>query len=123
GLLPAWGGTQRLPRCVGLEHGLLMLLGSRRLSATEARTWGLVDEVTETAEEALPALAAAAVKRSLGKLPLRTTRQRLIESNRFGRWLIFRGMERFLSRRLPEEQPAPWACLETVRFGLNRGME
>src|SRR5262249_14175414 len=63
------------------------------------------------------------VKRAFRGLPLRTTRQRLVESNPFGRWLIFRGMERLLSRRLPEDLPAPWACLETIRFGLRRGME
>ena len=30
GLLPAWGGTQRLPRVVGLERALQMILGARR---------------------------------------------------------------------------------------------
>src|SRR5262249_19109174 len=33
GLLPAWGGTQRLPRTVGLERALHMMLGGRRVGA------------------------------------------------------------------------------------------
>src|SRR5262249_55786521 len=36
GLLPGWGGTQRLPRVVGLEKSLQMILGTRRLNAVEA---------------------------------------------------------------------------------------
>ncbi|MBI3411023.1 MAG: enoyl-CoA hydratase/isomerase family protein [Planctomycetes bacterium] len=123
GLLPAWGGTQRLPRCVGLERGLMMLLGSRQLSATEAKAWGLVDELATSGDEPPRTFVSSASKRSLGKLPRRTTRQRLIESNPFGRWLIYRGTDRLLRRRLPEDLPAPWACLETVRFGLKRGLE
>src|SRR5207244_3287391 len=41
GLLPGWGGTQRLPRVVGLERAQQMILGGRRLNAAEALRWGL----------------------------------------------------------------------------------
>src|SRR5205814_621904 len=41
GLLPGWGGTQRLPRVVGLERALQVILGRRRLRAREALRWGL----------------------------------------------------------------------------------
>src|SRR5262245_10639087 len=40
GLLPGWGGTQRLPRIIGLERALQVILGGRRLSAREAHRWG-----------------------------------------------------------------------------------
>src|SRR5207248_165552 len=43
GLLPAWGGTQRLPRVVGVERALQVILGGRRLNAREAYRWGLSD--------------------------------------------------------------------------------
>src|SRR5207247_1638308 len=46
GLLPAWGGTQRLPRVIGLERSLQMILGGRRLSAAQALRWRLADHVT-----------------------------------------------------------------------------
>src|SRR5262249_33572414 len=45
GLLPGWGGTQRLPRLVGLERALQMILTSRRLGAREALACGLADEI------------------------------------------------------------------------------
>src|SRR5438132_7176502 len=45
GLIPAWGGTQRLPRLVGLERALQMIVGVRRLGGREARDWGLADDI------------------------------------------------------------------------------
>ena len=43
GLLPGWGGTQRLPRVVGLQRALEMILEGKRLKAREALRWGLAD--------------------------------------------------------------------------------
>src|SRR5262249_2899279 len=40
GLIPAWGGTQRLPRVLGLERALPVLFGARRLGVSEAIRWG-----------------------------------------------------------------------------------
>ena len=36
GLIPGWGGTQRLPKRVGLRHALSMILSGKHLSASEA---------------------------------------------------------------------------------------
>ena len=43
GLIPGWGGTQRLPRLVGLRRALQMILESSTLSAAKAAKVGLVD--------------------------------------------------------------------------------
>ena len=40
GLLPGWGGTQRLPRVIGLQRALLVILGQHQLSAREALELG-----------------------------------------------------------------------------------
>jgi 3-hydroxyacyl-CoA dehydrogenase/enoyl-CoA hydratase/3-hydroxybutyryl-CoA epimerase len=128
GLLPGWGGTQRLPRVVGLERALQVILGSRRLGAREALRWGLADAVAtpsnlDTELEHLADGAAVSGKKPRGRgLPLRTWRQRLLESNFLGRRLIFAGAERILRRRVPDDMPAPREALEAVRLGLAHGL-
>ncbi len=43
GLMPGLGGTQRLPRLIGVQRALPLLLEGRRLGAREAKEAGLVD--------------------------------------------------------------------------------
>jgi len=50
GTVPAWGGLARLPRCVGRDHALDMILRSKKLSGPEALRIGLVNEVWPLAE-------------------------------------------------------------------------
>ena len=45
GILPGAGGTQRLPRIVGVERALTMIAGGDPIDARTAAQWGLVDEV------------------------------------------------------------------------------
>jgi len=47
GILPGAGGTQRLPRIVGVEKALQMITGGAPISAPEALKVGLVDELVE----------------------------------------------------------------------------
>ncbi len=122
GLIPGWGGTQRLPRLVGLERSLHIILGGARLGAQQAQRWGLADDITQESEEEPPAFLSQPIKRSPTRLPLRTWRQRLLESNGLGRWLIFRGTKRLLARRLPDDMPAHGEALEAVRTGLKQGL-
>ncbi|MGE0659779.1 MAG: enoyl-CoA hydratase/isomerase family protein [Reyranellaceae bacterium] len=50
GLIPGWGGTQRLPRLVGLRRALDLMYSGRWLSSEEAMDWGLVNAVHEDGE-------------------------------------------------------------------------
>ena len=43
GFIPGWGGTQRLPRLVGLSSALPMILTGKHLGASEALEIGLID--------------------------------------------------------------------------------
>src|SRR5713226_7069090 len=51
GLLPGAGGTQRLPRLIGIEKALPVLLEGARLSGQAAVTAGVVDHVVPLGEE------------------------------------------------------------------------
>jgi 3-hydroxyacyl-CoA dehydrogenase / enoyl-CoA hydratase / 3-hydroxybutyryl-CoA epimerase len=59
GLLPGAGGTQRLPRLVGIERGIEMMLSGRSVAPSEAREIGLIDEIVPRGELIDRAIAAA----------------------------------------------------------------
>jgi enoyl-CoA hydratase len=46
GVIPGFGGTQRLSRLVGKGRALELCLTGRRFSAEEAHQWGLVNDIT-----------------------------------------------------------------------------
>jgi 3-hydroxyacyl-CoA dehydrogenase/enoyl-CoA hydratase/3-hydroxybutyryl-CoA epimerase len=127
GLLPAWGGTLRLPCVVGLQNSLQLILSARRLKAREALALGLADAVARTESElrarldALINTAKAKGKRRKGGLPLRTWRQRFLESTALMRRVMLRATRRMLRRRVPDDMPAPWEALEAISIGLKRG--
>lgn len=60
GLIPGWGGTQRLPRIVGLERAAAMLASGKSLTAVEAVVANLAQE--QVPSESLIDRAAAIVK-------------------------------------------------------------
>jgi 3-hydroxyacyl-CoA dehydrogenase len=59
GLLPGAGGTQRLPRIVGVEAALDMVTSGRHVPAKQALAMGLVDELVEEGKLLEGALAFA----------------------------------------------------------------
>jgi enoyl-CoA hydratase len=85
GIVPAWGGTQRLTRTVGRAHALDMILRAKRIDADEALRIGLVHEICDPREllararglaaelAAKPPLAVAGILEAVvrgGALPL-----------------------------------------------------
>ena len=48
GLLPGAGGTQRLPRMIGIQAALPLLVEGKKLGVQEAKTMGLIDAVADT---------------------------------------------------------------------------
>ncbi len=50
GLIPGWGGTQRLPRAIGLAKAAEMLTSGRPIDAQEAYRIGLVNRVVPAAD-------------------------------------------------------------------------
>jgi 3-hydroxyacyl-CoA dehydrogenase/enoyl-CoA hydratase/3-hydroxybutyryl-CoA epimerase len=130
GLIPGWGGTQRLPRRVGVERALQVILEGKRLNAREAFRWRLADAIAGSDEadqaEALRRLGQRVLKRGkhfAGRLPLVTWRQRLLESTSPGRSFLLRAVERILRKKVPDDMPAPAEALEAVRIGLRQGMQ
>jgi len=75
GIIPGAGGTQRLPRLIGPEKALEIILSGTPFSAGEAREWGVVDELAEEGKLRESALRYA--RRLIAeKAPLKKVRDR-----------------------------------------------
>lgn len=75
GLIPGAGGTQRLPRLIGVEKALDVILSGTPFSAKDAKAWGVVDELAE--EGKLREGAVAFARRLVAeKAPLKKVRDR-----------------------------------------------
>ena len=127
GLLPAGGGTQRLPRLIGLERALDLILNGRRLNARRARRAGLLDEVVHpTVLERAARQWAARPKRALDRplavgLSVRAAID-LAEQTPLGRQLIYRQARKAVLNKTHGHYPAPLEALEAVEIGLEQGM-
>ena len=109
GLLPGAGGTQRLPRLIGAEQALRLMLTGRPVPAAEALALGLLDRVVEGG---LAAAAVAEVAR-LAALPALPRARDRREGMRDG--LVYQRVVAEARRGLTEHRlPAPLRIVDCV---------
>jgi 3-hydroxyacyl-CoA dehydrogenase / enoyl-CoA hydratase / 3-hydroxybutyryl-CoA epimerase len=126
GVLPGAGGTQRLPRLVGLRGALDLMLTGKQLDGRRARKLGLVDEVTPAAVLERVAREAAADIAS-GRREPRSARPKGSPS-----WMEnLPGLRGFIMRKARDGvmektrglYPAPLRILDVVGRGLDRPLD
>lgn len=126
GIIPGFGGTQRLPRLVGLSNALEMILPGKSVYAKKAKKIGLADEVTyrETLLDVAMNIANQAVgkPRKTGIRAKRSFLIRLLESNPLTRTLVYRTARKSVLSETRGNYPAPIAALDAVRYGLSHGL-
>lgn len=125
GLIPAWGGTVRLPRLVGLRAALELVLGGESVDAAAARRLGLVDAVLPAAgfTEAAAGFARARLQRGRQRVgPRRGVRARLLEDTAPGRRVVLAQAARRWSAA-PHANPAVSRALEVMAAGLALPLE
>lgn len=124
GLIPGAGGTQRLPRLIGLRYALEMITIGKPIKSNIAHQRGLVDEVV--APEKLVDAAVKAAKRFIsGKLniKLRTTRYRYdrLPSAAEKKGLI--DITKMMAASQAKGYIAPFKAIEAMEKGLNYDIE
>ncbi|MEI8655762.1 MULTISPECIES: fatty acid oxidation complex subunit alpha FadJ [Vibrio] len=123
GLLPGSGGTQRLPRLIGLLPSLDLILTGKQLRAAKAKKLGVVDACVPNSvllDVAKRFVNEKSKKRSKGKL---TTKERLISRTQFGRKFVFEQASKKTEQKTRGNYPAAKAILEVIQFGLEKGMK
>ena len=59
GIIPGAGGTQRLPRLIGPEAALEVILSGTPFSAPQALSWGVIDAIVEEGKSRQSAISFA----------------------------------------------------------------
>ena len=79
GIMPGFGGTQRLPRLVGRGKALELILSGKRITSQEAKAIGLVDQVVPDAEVLKQARGLARTIASKGQVAVRSALRAVLE--------------------------------------------
>ena len=123
GILPAWGGTTRLPRLVGLGRALEPLLTGKPLRGAEAKRIGLVDDILP--HEPFLELAARYLQgrirgQGTASRPGRSLRTRLLDGTPPGRRLLLRAARKRVTGRTGGHYPAPLRILDVLGTSIGQ---
>lgn len=121
GLLPGFGGTQKLPQLVGLQGALDMMLTGKDIRPAKAKKMGLVDLVV--APQSLEKVCIdSAIQMANGELkPKRKPKSfvnKLLEDNQYGRKIIWNQVEKMVNKQTNGNYPAPFSIMKSVEYGL-----
>ncbi len=133
GILPGFGGTQRLPRLVGIRQALDIILQGRMVSPSKALQIGLVDKVVEPPEGSrdgsgvLELLEQVGSEIATGKASIRRRKPSVsdlaLTYTNIGHSLVQSRTKRSVLERTQGHYPAPLAALDVVLVGLKDGLE
>lgn len=125
GLLPGMGGTQRLPRLIGIQKALTYMLTGKNMYSYQARKTGFADETVH--QHAIITAGIAAIKKcAKGKTINRDKRsltEKLLEGNPIGRKVIYNQARKRTLGQTKGNYPAPLKIIESVEFGIKNGLK
>jgi 3-hydroxyacyl-CoA dehydrogenase/enoyl-CoA hydratase/3-hydroxybutyryl-CoA epimerase len=125
GLISSAGGTQRLPRLLGIAQALDMILTGKSVNQKMAKRIGLVDELAPK-EILLDLAKKRALLISSNKLKpmrprIRDFRELLFEKNHIGRKILFDKSRKEIIKKTHSNYLAPIMTLEAVEIGTDSG--
>ena len=122
GILPAWGGSTRLPRLIGLPRALDIILGGKTLAPRQALKYGIVDDLVP--RERLVEFASRRIltrgrqgRRGRHGFKLRATNNRLFAA------ALSLQVESRLLKKTRRHYPALFKALEVVSKSVSSSLE
>ncbi|MEA2632865.1 MAG: 3-hydroxyacyl-CoA dehydrogenase / enoyl-CoA hydratase / 3-hydroxybutyryl-CoA epimerase / enoyl-CoA [Chloroflexota bacterium] len=124
GLLPAWGGTQRLPRLIGVHPAVEMITSGEGLSPAKAATLGLVFDAVPAERLVEEGCRLVEILQESGDWKKnRKTRSGPIGLTDDQANFLFAAAEGFIKGKTKGQYPAPLAALKAIRQGCNLPLE
>lgn len=125
GLLPGMGGTQRLPRLIGLQKALPYLLTGKNMYSRQARKTGFADETIH--QHGLQDAGMSAVRKladNPGKHPdKRSLAEKALEGNPLTRKVIFSQARKQTMGQTKGNYPAPFKIIDSIEYGFKHGFQ
>ncbi|WP_456441772.1 enoyl-CoA hydratase-related protein [Caldithrix abyssi] len=122
GILPGWGGTQRLPAVTGLSAALSLILTGKAVSAKKARAIGLVERILDpqNVEEQALRFAREAIQKSS---EIKKRKPFRVERIGFIRRLILAQAKKRVLKQTHGFYPAPLKAIEVIKKTWNMPIE
>ena len=118
GIFPAWGGTTRLPRLIGLPAALDIVLNGKTVDPKRAKKMGLVDEVVA------PGILLEVAKRfaARGKRNVKPRTKFYLEGNPFARRFVFGKARQAVLKQTRGNYPAPLKAIDVMESSFSGGL-
>ncbi|GAB5410148.1 MAG: 3-hydroxyacyl-CoA dehydrogenase NAD-binding domain-containing protein [Balneolaceae bacterium] len=126
GVIPGTGGTQRLPRLIGIQKALSYMLTGGNIFAKKAKSIGLVDELTHKdvlEEAAIKAVHKLSESSDFKRKDRRSFIEKVLEGNPFGRSIIFNQAKKKTLVQTKGNYPAPLMIIDSVKHGYQKGIK
>ncbi len=130
GILPGWGGTQRLPKLIGMQNALGMILAGKAINAKKAWKQHLVDQYfsEEFLEEQLENFCKQLSQNPNFKTTMIAKREKglsakLLEDNVIGQSVLFHKAKEGLIKKTKGFYKAPLVALDVLEETLDMDLE
>ncbi|GAB2690351.1 fatty acid oxidation complex subunit alpha FadJ [Aliiglaciecola aliphaticivorans] len=123
GLLPGSGGTQRLPRLIGIQQAMKMMLTGAPVRAKQGLKYGIVDDMVPRS-----ILMDVAIERALTAKPQRkpvkmNLTSQFLEKTPIGRNTLFKQARKQTLSKTKGNYPAPELIIDCIETGINKGIQ
>lgn len=125
GIVPAWGGSTRLPRLIGVAGALDLILTGKTVAGRKALKLGLIDALIPDAGflDGVRDFALARVDRNKRQEERPDLKEVLLEKNPVGRKILFDQARKKTLETTRGHYPAPLRAIEVVRVGIEDGVK
>lgn len=123
GLLPGGGGTQRLPRLIGIQQAMKMMLTGSAVRAKQALKSGIVDDMVPLSILLDVAVEYAKKKKPERQPPKLDLMGKVLERTPFGRLTLFSQARKQTIGKTRGNYPAPERIIDCIEAGANKGFK
>jgi len=125
GIMPGWGGTVRMPRRVGLQQALKLILTGKPVDGKKAYKIGLADFILPEAflEEKLPEAIEKCIAGKGHRGAKKGAMTWLLEGNPLGRSLVFSQAKKGVLKKTKGQYPSPIAAIDSIKKSFTQPID